>query len=204
MSQKVVVFGVDPQNDFGNPRGSLYCRGGFKVVGGGMILIEYAKENGWPTMFSADDHPQNSDHFKPHGPWPPHCVHDTWGAEFLPGIEIDPDQHIFHKGTRKEEHGYDPFEGDGGPGRSPEQVMGDPKNTTIIAWGIATNYCVRTFVLTARKKGYKVYVVLDACRAVPTPPNPPSDFITEGQAIQDMKDAGAIMTTVEEVVSGRI
>lgn len=87
-------------------------------------------------------------------------------------------------------------------GRSPELAMGNPATTAVIVWGLATNFCVRAFVLTARKKGYKVYVVLDACRPVPTPANPPLNFITEKQAIIDMETAGAIMITVEEVVYG--
>lgn len=203
-----VLFGVDPQNDFGHPAGSLYCKGGYEIVGGGIILMEHALLQKWPIDLSADCHPPDSEHFKR---WPPHCIRGTWGAAFLSGIldfnhihYFDGDFNYFFKGTQKNEDGYDPFEGRNTSGKSPEEVMGDPAETTIIAWGIATNFCVRAFVLTARSKGYQVYVVLDACRAVPTSNNPPSDFITEKQAIEEMETAGAIMTTVEEVINGRI
>lgn len=202
MERNAVVFGINPQNDFGHPKGSLYCPGGFKVVGGGMILVWYGEEKGWLIGFSADCHPKNSEHFKE---WPPHCIVRTWGAKFLAGIQVPyRKSSIFLKGTKIHEDGYDPFEGKDECGRNPEQFMGNPANTTVVVWGIAINYCVRAFVLTARKKGYKVYVALDACAAVPTPGNPPEDFVTEEQAIQNMKAAGAIMTTVEEVVCGKI
>lgn len=200
----VAVFGVDPQNDFGHPKGALYCKNGFQVVGGGMILVEHAYNKGLPIMFSADDHPQDSDHFRPKGFWPPHCIHCTWGARFLAGVKIPYGSAVFFKGTRKHEDGYDPFEGKDGQGRSPEQVLRSFNTTTVIVWGIATNYCVRTFVLTARKKGYEVYVVLDACAPVPTPAIPPEGFVTEECAIEDMKAAGAVMTTVEEIVRGKV
>lgn len=197
----IAIFGVDPQNDFGHPNGSLYCKNGFKVVGGGMILTEHFYLRGGRIMFSADVHPPDSDHFKS---WPPHCIRGTWGARFLSGVTVPHGAPIFRKGTEKHEHGYDPFEGKDSHGQNPEQVMGDPDKTTVIAWGIATNYCVRSFVLTARKKGYKIYVALDACAPVPTPDNPPPNFITEEQAIEDMKAAGTIMMTIEEVVSGKL
>lgn len=202
--RNIVIFGVDPQNDFGHPLGSLYCKDAFRIVGGGMILIERATKSDWLVMFSADWHPKNSDHFKPKGPWPPHCVYDTWGAKFLAGVKVPCSSPIFLKGAGEHEQGYDPFEGNDGGGRSPEQVLDNPSETTIIAWGIATNYCVRSFVLTARKKGYEVYVALDACAPVPTPTNPPKGFITEEQAIEEMKTAGAILTTVEKVISGKL
>lgn len=205
------VIGVDPQNDFGHPSGALYCTDGFKVVGGGMILFDYANKNGWAIMLSADWHPLNSEHFTK---WPPHCVQHTWGAKFLPGIDqaeqvFKPFPFIFYKGTRVDEDGYDPFDGkmENRPtrgGDSMEDMFNACDVKTLVVWGIATNYCVRAFVLTAREKGYKVHVALNACAAVPTPENPPADFITEEQAIEEMKAAGAIMTTVEEVVSGKL
>lgn len=208
---KTVLFGVDPQNDFGHPKGSLYCKGGYEIIGGGILLTEYALNQRIPIFLSADLHPQDSEHFKPIGPWPSHCVRGTWGAAFLSGIldfknihHFDGDFNYFFKGTQKNEDGYDPFEGKNTLGKSPDELLGDPTETTIIVWGLATNYCVRAFVLTARRKGYRVYVVLDACRAVPTPDNPPPDFVTEQQAIEEMKATGAIMTTVEEVLNGRI
>lgn len=212
---KTVLFGVDPQNDFGDPKGSLYCKGGYEIVGGGILLMKYAVHQSWLVGLSADWHPKDSGHFKPIGLWPPHCVEETWGARFLPGIydflyfSWSPffdllKVNVFLKGTNNDGNGYDPFEGKNALNQGPEEVMGEPNQTTIIAWGIATNFCVRAFVLTALRKGYRVSVVLDACRAVPTPDNPPPDFVTEEQAIEEMKAADGIMTTVEEVINGRI
>lgn len=208
---KTVLFGVDPQNDFGDPGGMLYCKGGYEIVGGGIVLIEYIAKQKGTICFSMDWHPGDSEHFKPIGPWSPHCVQGTWGAELLPGLlgflnmkAGDFDCDFFLKGTQKNEHGYDPFEGKNMESKYLDEILGNPTEITIIVWGLATNFCVRAFVLTARRKSYKVYVVLDACRAVPTPDNPPPDFVTEEQAIEEMKTAGTIMTTVEEVINGRI
>lgn len=200
VKEMVTVFGVDLQNDFGYPGGSLFIPDGFWVVGGGMILNRHAANNGWNIMFSRDNHPINSKHFEK---WPPHCVAGTWGARFLPGLKYA-GGHIFSKGMDPEEDGYDPFDGKDTHGYGPGEILGEPRLMTLVVWGLATNFCVLAFVLTARSRGHKVYVALDACRAVPTPKDPPPGFITEGQAIEKMKEAGAIMTTVEEVVCGKL
>lgn len=196
---RCAIFGVDPQNCFGHPNGGLYVRGGEEVAGPGNKLIFFSEENGCLIMFSADWHPPDSDHFKPVGPWPPHGIANTWDSEFLAELKIPPSSVIVYKGTRKEEHGYDPFEGRTEYEESTEEVLCLNEIKTLIFWGIATDYCVKAGVLTAcRLKKYKVYVALDACRAVNANPG------DEQKAIEEMKAAGAIMTTTNEILSGKL
>ncbi len=197
------IFGVDLQNCFSHPRGGLYVRGGEKVIEPGNKLIAFGKEHGFIIMFSADWHPPNSTHFKPVGPWPPHSIAGTWDAEFLSGLGMPSDPYnnvpfVFFKGTGKNENGYDPFEGRGiGGSDSPENTLDEHGIEVLIFFGIATDYCVKAGVLTACKLGYKVYVAIDACRAVNLNPG------DEQKAIDEMKAAGAIITTTEEVINGK-
>lgn len=193
---KCAIFGVDPQNCFGHPNGGLYVKGGEEVVEPGNKLISFGEENGFLIMFSADWHPPDSDHFKK---WPPHGIANTWDAEFLAGLKIPSDSVVVYKGRRKDEDGYDPFEGRTEYEKSTEEVLYLNKIEKMIFWGIATDYCVKAGVLTACKLGkYKVYVALDTCRAVNANPG------DEQKAIEEMRAAGAIMTTTNDILSGKL
>lgn len=48
------IFGVDPQNCFGHPRGGLYVKGGEEVVKPGNKLVALGVRNRFVIMFSAD------------------------------------------------------------------------------------------------------------------------------------------------------
>jgi nicotinamidase/pyrazinamidase len=148
-------------------------------------------------MFSAYWHPPYSDHFKPIGPWPSHGIAGTWDAEFLSGLDIPESSFIFRKGVQKETHGYDPFEGKTDDGLFLEKVLKNFEVNKIVAWGIAIDYCLKAFVLHALKLGYEVYVAIDASVAVNINPN------DEQNAIEEMRIAGAIITTTEEIILKR-
>jgi nicotinamidase/pyrazinamidase len=110
---------VDVQNDFADPNGSLYVRGGEEVVLAANREIERAKEAGALVVYTQDWHPETTPHFeKDGGIWPVHCVRDTWGAELHPDLKIQGE--IVRKGTGGED-GYsgftvrDPSSGDEAP-----------------------------------------------------------------------------------------
>lgn len=192
-----MIFGVDPQNCFGHPRGGLYVKGGEKVVEPGNKLIDYGLENDYLIGFSCDWHPNDSDHFKPVGPWPRHGVAGTWDAEFLSGLNIPVTSYVFRKGTKKHEHGYDPFEGKTDDGIGLENVLVHFGIEKILTWGIAIDYCLKACVLHALKLGYKVYLVIDASRSVN------AKLGDEQKAIEEMEAAGAKLITTQEVLNGK-
>ena len=192
------IFGVDLQNCFGHSQGGLYVGSPKKILKQDNKLVSHAKRAGSLIIFSADWHPPDSDHFQPIGPWPPHGIAYTWDAEFLSGLNISPGSIILYKGTEKTQHGYDPFEGKTKNNKTTREVLDKNKVTKIVFWGIATNYCVKAGVLTACKlEKYKVYLALDACLAINTNPG------DEQKAIDEMKKAGAIITSVKEIINGK-
>jgi len=80
---------VDVQNDFADPSGALYVRGGEEVVQVANREIERALAAGSPVFYTQDWHPPSTPHFaKDGGIWPVHCVAGTWGAGFHPGLEV--------------------------------------------------------------------------------------------------------------------
>ncbi len=160
---------VDVQNDFADPKGNLYVKGGEAVVPIINTEIARAKATGAKVVYTADWHPESTPHFqKDGGIWPVHCVGGTWGAEFHPDLLVDGP--VVRKGTKGED-GYSGF------------TMQDPetKETTrteladllrgwnverIVVVGLATDYCVKATALDGISAGLGVQLLTEAVRAV--------------------------------------
>jgi len=101
--------------------------------------------------------------------WPDHCVQGTRGAEFHRALDITPAQLIVRKGFRRTIDSYSTFfENDR---RTPTGLGGYARErgfTRIVLAGLATDFCVRYSAEDARKLGFAVVVVEDACRAIDT------------------------------------
>ena len=79
---------VDVQNDFADPGGGLYVRGGEEVVPAANAEIEAATAAGATVVYTQDWHPEATPHFTTGGGvWPVHCVRETWGAELHPDVK---------------------------------------------------------------------------------------------------------------------
>src|SRR5439155_20436555 len=100
---------VDVQNDFADPKGSLYVRGGERVPAAANGEIARARAAGTLVVYTQDWHPESTPHFaKDGGIWPVHCVGGTWGAEFHPNLDVAEDAVVLRKGTGGED-GYSAF-----------------------------------------------------------------------------------------------
>ncbi len=160
---------VDVQNDFADPAGSLSVRGGTGVVAVAQGEIAKARKAGSIVVYSADWHPEVTPHFaKDGGVWPMHCVHDTWGAAFHPGLTVEGP--VVRKGVGGED-GYsafsvrDPRSGE----RSVTEVEGILRAhgaDRIVIVGLATDYCVKETGLDGIRLGFDVVVLRDGVRAV--------------------------------------
>lgn len=179
------VLHVDPQVDF-MEGGALAVKGGHDVIDPINQLTDIARRRGVPVAMSADWHPEDTVHFQEFGgPWPVHCVAETAGAAFGPGIDTQGVE-IFHKGMSNSDDGYSPWEGTSATtGRSLGEYLAERGVQDLIVDGLATDYCVKAGVLDARKQGLTVYVVKDAIRAVE------ANRGDRRRAIREMKRAGA-------------
>ena len=181
---------VDVQNDFADPNGSLYVKGGEEVVPLINREIERARAVGAPVFYTQDWHPESTPHFqKDGGIWPVHCVMETWGAELHPELAaVGP---VVRKGSNGED-GYSGF-----TMRHPEtgetiptglaDLLGQAGVTQLVLAGLATDYCVKSTVLDAREKGYPVTVIQNGIRAV---------NLEDGdgdRAIEEILAAGALL-----------
>jgi nicotinamidase/pyrazinamidase len=181
---------VDVQNDFADPNGSLYVKGGESVVPLINREIDRARAAGAPVFYTQDWHPESTPHFqKDGGIWPVHCVMETWGAELHPDLSaVGP---VVRKGSNGED-GYSGF-----TMRHPASgetiatdladLLGQSGVTQLVIAGLATDYCVKSTVLDAREKGYPVTVIQNGIRAVD---------LNEGdgdRAVEEMLAAGALL-----------
>ncbi len=164
---------VDVQNDFADPKGALAVNGGADVIPAINGAIADARTAGACVVYTQDWHPPDTPHFeKDGGLWPVHCVRDTWGAAFHPALDVA--GAIVRKGTGGED-GYsgftvrDPASGDSA-NTILESLLRDRAVKTVAIAGLATDYCVLATALDAVDRGFAVFVLTDAVRAVDLQP----------------------------------
>ena len=196
---------VDVQNDF--------CAGGALAVPGANEIVPII--NRLMTFFphtglTQDWHP--ADHYSfasaheeqdpfetidlPYGAqtlWPDHCVQGSAGAEFHSELNTTPAELVIRKGFRREIDSYSAFlENDH---RTPTGLAGYLRERgfrQIYLAGLATDFCVRFSAEDARREGFRVTVIEDACRAIDL----------EGslaRARTAIADAGAVIVTASDL-----
>jgi nicotinamidase/pyrazinamidase len=160
---------VDVQNDFADPNGGIYVKGGDEVVPVINEAIAEARSAGAHVVYTADWHPPSTPHFaKDGGVWPVHCVGDTWGAEFHPNLIVDGP--VVRKGTGGED-GYSGFsmKDPTGDEVTPTGLAGQLQRwgvSKVVICGLATDYCVKATALDGASEGYSVTLLEDAVRSV--------------------------------------
>ncbi|MCK5502435.1 MAG: bifunctional nicotinamidase/pyrazinamidase, partial [Tritonibacter mobilis] len=98
--------------------------------------------------------------------WPDHCVQGSEGAAFHPQLRTDGDL-IIRKGFRPEVDSYSAFfENDQTTPTGLEGYLRTRGITDLTLVGLATDFCVAFSALDARRLGFSVEVVLEACRAI--------------------------------------
>jgi nicotinamidase/pyrazinamidase len=173
--ERTALLVVDVQNDFADPAGSLYVRGGESLIEFLNHKIDVAAAAGALIVYSQDWHPASTPHFQRDGGiWPVHCVAETWGAAFHPGLRILPEAPVIRKGTGGED-GYsafsvrDPLSGASSPTLL-ASLLRERDILRVVIGGLATDYCVRESALDARRLGFEVDVLRDGVRAVDLSP----------------------------------
>ncbi|MBB5034866.1 bifunctional nicotinamidase/pyrazinamidase [Prosthecobacter vanneervenii] len=189
---------IDIQNDF-MPGGALAVSGGdeiIPIVNGLMPQYEL-------VVATQDWHPAEHGSFAANHPgrnvfeqidldslpqtlWPVHCVQNTGGALFAPGLDTRRITRVFTKGMNQRIDSYSGFYDNG---HRASTGMGEWLKaqgvTELSIAGVATDYCVKFTVLDALKEGFQVNLIESACRGVNLQPG------DVASAIGEMKAAGA-------------
>jgi len=152
---------VDVQRDF-LPGGALAVARGDEVVAPLNRAMRAFERAGRPVFASRDWHPADHCSFKARGgPWPPHCVAGTPGAEFAEGLQLPRSAVVVSKAESPQADSYSAF-----GGTDLAQQLARRGVRRVYVGGLATDYCVLNTVLDARAAGLEVVVLRDAVRAV--------------------------------------
>jgi len=115
--------------------------------------------------------------------WPPHCVQGTENARIL--VDNNLFLAIVQKGRDKRFESYSAFQDDQGQKTEMDSILKRNGIKKVVAYGIATDYCVRATALDAVQAGYKVIVIEGLCRGVA--------LDTSKRALEEMKKAGVLI-----------
>ena len=134
-----------------------------------------------PVFASRDWHPADHCSFAARGgPWPPHCVADTPGADFCADLSLPPEVEVISKARESDKDAYSAFSG-----TDLARRLADLAVKRLFVGGLATDYCVRASVLDALRAGFDVVLLVDAVRAVNANPG------DGAEALEEMRAAGA-------------
>jgi nicotinamidase/pyrazinamidase len=189
MPSKDALIVVDVQNDF-CPGGTLAVKEGDQVV---LVLNRYIDQftkAGLPIFATRDWHPEKTSHFiTGGGPWPPHCIQGSQGAQFHPDLKLPPDTVVVSAGMGSDEDGYSGFLGRDDSGVKLVDLLRQRGIERILVGGLATDYCVKHTVLDGLKEGFKVVLLANSVRGVNLKPG------DSERAIEEMLRAGAEVAT---------
>jgi nicotinamidase/pyrazinamidase len=169
---------IDFQNDF-TPGGALAVPDGDEIA---ERINELARSGKFDLVIATRDwHPRDHGSFEERGgPWPPHCVQGTEGAELHPALDRDPIDYVVEKGQDPETEGYSGFEA-----TELERLLREHHIDAVTVVGLATDYCVKNTALDALREGFTVTVDPTAVRGVNV--NPGDDQ----SALEELRNAGA-------------
>ena len=153
--------------------GSMACRHAEEAIAAALRFMaektaepldEEVIRGAFPILFVRDFHPADHCSFTGQGgPWPPHCVQGTRGAEIHEALAPYADEALtFFKGNDRGREQYSGFEGVNEAGQSLHDVLDILDVKTVFVCGIATEYCVRNTCEDLLKAGYGVIVLQDA------------------------------------------
>ncbi|MDQ1280011.1 MAG: nicotinamidase/pyrazinamidase, partial [Thermoproteota archaeon] len=179
---------VDVQRDF-CPGGALPVPEGDLIISFLNKYIEEFQKAGAQVYATRDWHSPNHISFRAQGgPWPPHCVQKSRGAEFHPDFKLPKSVKIISKATNPQREAYSGFDGT----ELAEELRGK-RVTRVFIGGLATDYCVKNTVLDALKLGFYVALLVDATRGIDAKPGDSEKVINE------MMEKGAEKAVLKDI-----
>lgn len=171
---------VDMQNDF-MPGGALPVPKGDEIV----PFINQLQKKYSLVIASQDWHPPGHISFIAQGgPWPVHCLQNSWGAELVSALDQSKMDRIFFKGSDIDLDSYSAFF-DNARKRSTglAAYLNEKRVKEISVVGVATDFCVKYSVLDALSLEFQVTVFQEGCRGIGD----------SKKALQQMQEAGALI-----------
>ena len=174
-----VLLVVDMQNDF-CPGGKLAVPAGHEVV----PLINRLAAQFEHVILTQDWHPAGHQSFASSHPgrkpfesievaygaqilWPDHCVQATPGADFHGDLRIPHAELVLRKGYHRDIDSYSAFyENDRKTHTGLAGYLRERELRRVFVTGLAFDFCVRFSAEDAKREGFNVAVIEDACRGI--------------------------------------
>ena len=197
MPEKIAFLDIDTQRDFMLAGGALYVPGAEEIIPRLGALMKLARDCGIPVISTADAHTPDDPSFRQ---WPPHCVTGTpgqlripettmAGARIIPNRPFKLEPQLYLSGqTIFEKTDYDATSN---PNLG--AVIRQLGISRLVAFGVATDYCVQGTVLSIRRMGIAVDLVVDAVKGIGEE--------AHQAAISRMIDAGVKAVTTADVLA---
>jgi len=163
---------VDYQNDFGNPNGSLYVKGGELLAPYINDMIAQVRSRAWVIISTQDWHPAGHVSFASRFgvpafsaanwdfKWPDHCVAESWWADFLDWLDSRFIDERVYKWFDADVDSYSGFGWNefvnGKPARSLDEILRERNIKVLNVLWLATEYCDLFTVRDALERGYEV------------------------------------------------
>jgi nicotinamidase/pyrazinamidase len=202
MKQAIIL--VDIQNDF-IPGGALAVAGGNEV-----IKVANRAMNHFDYIIATQDwHPYDHKSFAsqhrskkpgdvielnglPQVLWPDHCIMETKGSEFAPGLETSSFTKVIRKGMNREIDSYSGFfDNAQNHPTGLADYLKSQEITDLYIMGLATDYCVKFTALDAIRLGFNTSIIEEGIRGVEANPGDCD------KAIEEMKKAGVNVVKIE-------
>lgn len=169
---------IDFQNDF-CPGGALAVPRGDEIAPRVKELIDSGR---FDYVFATRDwHPADHHSFQAQGgPWPPHCVQGSDGAELHSSLDRSKIDVVVDAGFRPELEGYSGFEE-----TNLEAALRERGIDKVTVVGLATDYCVRATALDAVHEGFDVTIDSAGVRGIDVEPG------DSDRALDELRAAGA-------------
>lgn len=187
-----VLLVVDVQQGF-----TTMCPGELPVPGGCEIVpnVNRLLTLDWARIDASQDwHPPDHRSFlgQADNLYPPHCVQDTPGAEFVPGLHTGRFHAIWRKGYQRD------FEAYAVTAQHPGMfaLYRAQSLTTVVICGIATNICCYFAARDFRQAGFRVLLVEDASAGIDIP----AAGLLQTRAKEDGTRIGIEYVTLCEIV----
>lgn len=198
VSNKMIFWEVDAQEDFVTPGGKLYVPGAEKLLPNIRRLTDAARQGRVLLVSHGCIHTQDDPEF---AQFPPHCIRETPGAKLVAEALAEKFVTIPNEQTAKlpadleqfqqvhlEKQTLDIFES-----RHAEALLGRlPRDAEFVVFGVVTEYCVRLAAKGLLERGRRVAVVSDAIETL----NPEEALRT----MTELAELGAETVTTNEAL----
>jgi len=188
LTDKDALIVVDVQTDF-CPDGALAVPHGDEIVPALNRYLKLFDSGKLPVFATRDWHPEKHISFKEYGGiWPPHCIRNTDGAKFHPGLNLPISASIISKATNRKSDAYSGFQK-----TKLKDMLKRIGIKRVFIGGLATDYCVKNTVLDALRSGFVTFLLADAIKGVDINPG------DSERAIDEMLSAGAVGIAINEI-----